>query len=95
MASTRVQLSNSELSIIESYLEKLASSPEELKLLYKIKKALVSVGGRVSVDSFSSGSQTSVSDRDFIDMIGLKIINNESISESEKVKYFNITGMEL
>lgn len=93
MASVRVQLSANELAIIESALSPRVSDSEDIKLLIKIQRALVSVGGKISKNVVNNigvqGSSITV------DSILAKMLTDEPITDEERTFYKQATGQEI
>jgi len=90
MATVRIQLSDTELATIESALSPRVSDREDLKLLVKIQRALVSAGGKISRGGNSAGS-TSMT----VDTVLAKMLLDEPITDEERLFYFQQTGQEI
>lgn len=107
----RMLLSKDDLEIIESWGTRLCSDhPAEAKLLTKVRKSLVTVGGRISkkpsVADFagesdpgsgvvSGGGPRSATDDIRLNKIAEKVVMDLPLTEDEKQFYFNHTGMTL
>jgi hypothetical protein len=84
--SARIQLSIDELNTLIKALtnEQAWLTKEDLRLVTKLKKALVAAGGEIETKQY-----------DPIEDINFKLVNGMEISQEEKTTYLNITGIAL
>jgi len=97
MSSTRIQLNSYELSLLESLLAPRVSDPDDVKLLLKIQKGLVAVGGKPSESSNRASNLThTINDNAWLEEISIRMLSdNPAFTEADKEKYFNLTGIEI
>ena len=89
MATVRIQLSANELAIIESALAPRVSDTDDIKLLIKIQRALVSAGGKISKGGIVNNTGMN------LDSILAKMVSDEPITDEERAFYKQQTGQEI
>ncbi len=90
MATVRIQLSANELASIESALSPRVSDTDDIKLLIKIQRALVSAGGKISKGGIINNTNSMT-----VDSILAKMVSDEPITEEERDFYKQATGQEI
>lgn len=93
MAQTRVQLNEQELGILIRILEPNVADLEDIKLLTKLKRSYVTVGG--SIIDLGGEPIKKVSSTNEIDRINSLMLNDQEISDEDKALYYQLTGTEL